>query len=688
MTVSAAEQYLIELVNRARLDPLSEAQRYGIDLNQNLSPGTINASQKQVLAPNAFLEIAAQGHSEWLLATGRFSHTGENGSSVTQRIEAAGYTFSGRWSSGENLAFSASSAPINLDQKIAEHHEGLFLSAGHRRNILEGTFQEIGVAQVAGPFTWNGVRYNHASMLTENFASTGRQVFVTGVFYDDLNDDGFYSIGEGRWGSVGSDDSAVSTAAAGGYALGVQAGSSVTVSLGNGTAWGVVTVDTSDGNAKLDLVDGTHVLSSVNTRLMSGFTEASLLGISDLSLFGASGADRLSGNSGHNLLVGGWGDDTIMGNAGRDTVFGGDGDDVLIGGSGNDQLLGGTGTDTLYGGTGNDTLFGNEGADVQDGGEGSDTYMIEGADVINDTGTGASDFDRAQISAPGGMAIDVGGWTGVERVSGFIGNDTIDASGNGAAFSLQGAQGDDLLIGGFGNDTIFGGNGDDAIFGDDGNDLLLGGLGVDSIFGGAGNDTLIGNQSGDFLDGGEGSDVYMIEGADVIADTGTGADDFDRAQISAAGGVAIAVGSWTGVERINGFIGNDTIDATGATAALTLDGSAGDDLLIGGSGDDTLFGGNGADRLVGGAGRDFLVGGAGADVFVFATGSGSDVIRDFVRGTDQIDLRNHAVMDSFTDLTINQWENYAVIRAEGTTDEILIFDGTASALTAEDFIFA
>ncbi|MEE4345589.1 MAG: calcium-binding protein, partial [Paracoccaceae bacterium] len=307
-------------------------------------------------------------------------------------------------------------------------------------------------------------------------------------------------------------------------------------------------------------------------------------------------------------------------------------------------------------------------------------------DVINDTGIGAGDFDRAQISAPGGMAIAVGGWTGVERVSGFIGNDTIDASGNAAAFSLQGADGNDRLIGGNGNDTIFGGNGDDAIFGGNGNDLLLGGPGVDSIFGGAGNDTLIGNQSGDFLDGGDGSDVYMLEGADVINDTGT--TGADRAQISAAGGLAIAVGGWTGVERINGFIGNDTIDATGATAAQTLDGSAGDDLLIGGTGNDTLFGGNGADRLIGGAGRDFLVGGAGADDFVFATGSGSDVIRDFVRGTDQIDLRNHAVMDSFADLTITQWTNYAVIRATGTTDEILLFDGNASALTAEDFIFA
>ena len=36
MTLSAAEQYLLELINRARLNPAAEAARYGIDLNAGL----------------------------------------------------------------------------------------------------------------------------------------------------------------------------------------------------------------------------------------------------------------------------------------------------------------------------------------------------------------------------------------------------------------------------------------------------------------------------------------------------------------------------------------------------------------------------------------------------------------------------------------------------------------------------
>jgi len=684
MAISAAEQYLIELVNRARLDPLSEAQRYGITLNQNLAPGTITATQKQVLAPNTALEAAAQAHSQWLLATGSFSHTGAHGSTVTQRIEAAGYTFSGRWSNGENLAFSASTAAIDLGQKIAEHHQGLFLSAGHRRNILEDSFREIGVAQVRAPFTWNGVRYEHTSMLTEKFASSGAPVFVTGVFYDDRDKDGFYSIGEGKGGSAEQAGSTATAAATGGYALAVTRAASTVVTLATAETWGVVEVDTSGGNAKLDLVDGRLVLSSVNTRLVSGFTEAELMGIANLSLRGGVGADHLTGNSGNNMIVGAWGNDTLLGEGGHDTLFAGNGDDLLLGGTGNDQLIGGLGNDTLQGGAGNDTLIGNQGADLMDGGEGSDLYMIEGADIIKDSGLGG--FDRAQISAPGGMAIAIGDWTGVERVSGFTGNDTIDASGSSFAFSLLGGGGADLLIGGSGNDTIIGGDGDDEEIGGEGNDVLVGGLGNDVLYGGAGNDTLIGNQGADIMDGGDGSDLYMIEGADIINDSG--ASGFDRAQISAAGGMALSVGSWTGIERINGFTGNDTIDATGATAGHSLNGGEGHDLLIGGAGNDTLLGGVGDDRLLGGGGNDFLVGGAGADVFVFADGFGRDLIRDFVNGTDRIDLSAHSLSGGFDDLTITQWNNFAVIRADGAADTILIFDGIAATLGVEDFIFA
>ena len=52
MTLSAAEQYAIELINRARLDPAAEALRYGVALNAGLSAGTISNDALYVLAPN------------------------------------------------------------------------------------------------------------------------------------------------------------------------------------------------------------------------------------------------------------------------------------------------------------------------------------------------------------------------------------------------------------------------------------------------------------------------------------------------------------------------------------------------------------------------------------------------------------------------------------------------------------
>ena len=86
MTLTAAEQYLLELINRARLDPAGEAARMGIDLNDGLSAGQISTSAKQVLAPNALLEAAATGHTQWMLSADVFSHTGLNGSSPGDRI--------------------------------------------------------------------------------------------------------------------------------------------------------------------------------------------------------------------------------------------------------------------------------------------------------------------------------------------------------------------------------------------------------------------------------------------------------------------------------------------------------------------------------------------------------------------------------------------------------------------------
>jgi Ca2+-binding RTX toxin-like protein len=68
---------------------------------------------------------------------------------------------------------------------------------------------------------------------------------------------------------------------------------------------------------------------------------------------------------------------------------------------------------------------------------------------------------------------------------------------------------------------------------------------------------------------------------------------------------------------IDALDGDDIVDAAQVPASstlLTLDGGAGDDLLVGGDGNDTLFGRDGDDTLVGGPGQDILDGGPGLNV--------------------------------------------------------------------------
>ncbi|MFF2365381.1 CAP domain-containing protein [Streptomyces sp. NPDC058122] len=91
------------------------------------------------LALNAKLSQAAQAHSADMASHNTMSHTGSDGSDPGQRITRAGYL----WSSyGENVAYGYSTP----EQVMA----GWMASAGHKRNILDCGFKEIGVG-VAQP---------------------------------------------------------------------------------------------------------------------------------------------------------------------------------------------------------------------------------------------------------------------------------------------------------------------------------------------------------------------------------------------------------------------------------------------------------------------------------------------------------------------------------------------------------
>jgi hypothetical protein len=72
---------------------------------------------------------------------------------------------------------------------------------------------------------------------------------------------------------------------------------------------------------------------------------------------------------------------------------------------------------------------------------------------------------------------------------------------------------------------------------------------------------------------------------------------------------------------LKGGNGNDTFDATSYTGNISVDGQAGDDIILAGSGNDTLQGGIGNDWISGGAGNDTLLGGNGRDVLVGGLGA-------------------------------------------------------------------
>ncbi|MBD9732667.1 CAP domain-containing protein [Streptomyces sp. H28] len=86
------------------------------------------------LTANARLTRAADDYSDVMAASGVMSHTGPDGSTMTTRVEAAGY----QWSTlGENIARGQADA--------ASVMKSWMNSPGHRANILNCSFKEIGV---------------------------------------------------------------------------------------------------------------------------------------------------------------------------------------------------------------------------------------------------------------------------------------------------------------------------------------------------------------------------------------------------------------------------------------------------------------------------------------------------------------------------------------------------------------
>ena len=104
----------------------------------------------QPLKLNNQLVDAAQDHSNDMARDDFFSHTGADGSSASDRVRASGYQYS---TTGENIAAGQTTA--------AEVVRGWMNSPGHRANILNGNYTEIGVGYEYLQNDTGSVNYNH-----------------------------------------------------------------------------------------------------------------------------------------------------------------------------------------------------------------------------------------------------------------------------------------------------------------------------------------------------------------------------------------------------------------------------------------------------------------------------------------------------------------------------------------------
>lgn len=239
-------------------------------------------------------------------------------------------------------------------------------------------------------------------------------------------------------------------------------------------------------------------------------------------------------------------------------------------------------------------------------------------------------------------------------VRGTNGNDTLEARYDRAS-QIFGLGGNDTIRGSIFNDVLDGGDGDDVI-----HDGISAGStqDADTLLGGNGNDRLFGGNN-DLIDGGAGFDFAQVHayvdtfgrnaatlnlnvtstgsldsGGTLLLSTGTRFTNIESLHLTLdRGNDRISTGASS--DEIHAGAGNDTI--------LTL---GGDDLLFGDAGKDTLNGGAGQDRLLGGSGLDTLIGGAGADVFVLDQ-YGSDTAGQFDSGLDRILDFNVAQGDKF-----------------------------------------
>ncbi len=274
------EQYSLELVNRARADADAEAQLlatttdpdvldaityFGVNLTRMVDEFATLETTTQPLSFNAKLNASARLHTQDMYENTFQEHVSsptppppnQSGDSPGMRAVRQGYLYTYL---GENVYANAESlfhghAGFEIDWgndanddtededyvQGVDNLDGMQDPPGHRENIHNPAYKEIGIGIVSGTKTgqdWtNGYASNTVGpqLVTQDVAiPQSNSAFITGVIFDDADGDKVYDPGEGVGGVRIDVDGSVYyalSASSGGYSVPVSADGSYTVTF-------------------------------------------------------------------------------------------------------------------------------------------------------------------------------------------------------------------------------------------------------------------------------------------------------------------------------------------------------------------------------------------------------------------------------------------------------------------------
>ena len=478
-----------------------------------------------------------------------------------------------------------------------------------------------------------------------------------------------------------------------------------------------------DGGAGFDRVDYGAAISGVVVNLVTGqatggYGSDTLVGVESVN--GSNFSDTLIGDDGANILSGGVsGADRIFGGGGDDQLGGGGGfylegapDVIKARATANGAISTAISLDDSFD-LGNNTdiagidphatvravthggkeyyaitvLAGQRiNLDIDNGSFDSTLRLLDAAGNVlasNDDGPtpdrGGRGWDANLTWTPsvsGVFYIEVGQWAG-----GADGSLATSAPRAGATYSLHVSVRDhavqpmilagNFIDGGDGNDTILSGWGPDELHGGAGDDIIDAGQGKNVLHGGAGNDRLRASTDSDVLNGGDGDDMIFGSGGGDAIDGGAGIDTVQylgpmwEFAVATVGGVTtVSQGAWTdtlkNVERVQ-FSGQALL--LGTEAADVLEGSAGDDLISSGAGIDRIDGGDGHDVL--------LVSGLASDYRLLMNGD------DFIlKGPDGGDYLTRVEEIRFSDGRVLELNRLYASRPDGVIPDEFLLPGS------------